>query len=71
MIFEIDILILVNRVIKTDIVVLKRSCVLISFLSPSLAGGAVFSEYSSVHLHRSEVGQDHQLALAGEIERQN
>lgn len=70
MIFEIDILILVNRVIKTD-VVLKRSCVLISFLAPSLAGGAVFSEYSSVHLHRSAVGQDHQLALAGEIERQN
>lgn len=44
---------------------------LIIFLAPSLAGGAVFSEYSSVHLHRSEVGQDHQLALAGEIERQN
>lgn len=37
-------------------------------VSPSLAGGAVFSQHSSVHLHRSEVGQDHQLALAGETE---
>lgn len=43
-------------------------CVLISVVSSSLAGGAMFSEYSSVHLHRSEVGQDHQLALAGETE---
>lgn len=41
---------------------------LISVVSSTLAGGAVFREYSSVHLHRSEVGQDHQLALAGEAE---
>ena len=26
----------------------------------------MFSEHSSVHLHRSEAGQDHQLAVAGE-----
>lgn len=26
----------------------------------------MFSKYSPVHLHRSEAGQDHQLALAGE-----
>lgn len=31
----------------------------------------MLGEYPSVHLHRSEVGQDHQLALAGEIARQN
>lgn len=29
------------------------------------AGSVVFSEYSSVHLHCSEVGPDHQLAMAG------
>lgn len=31
----------------------------------------MFSKYSSVHLHRSEVGQDHQLALAGESKVMN
>lgn len=41
---------------------------LITLVSSSSAGGAVFRQYSSVHLHRSEVGQDHQLALAGETE---
>lgn len=29
------------------------------------AGSVVFSEYSSVHLHCSEVGPYHQLAMAG------
>lgn len=29
----------------------------------------MFSKYSAVHLHRSEAGQDHQLALAGEAHK--
>lgn len=44
---------------------LKVNTVLISSSSSS-AGGVVFGEHSSVHLHRSEAGQDHQLAVAGE-----
>lgn len=32
----------------------------------SSAGGAVFCKYPAVHLHRSEVGRNHRLALAGE-----
>lgn len=41
------------------------------FVSPDFhlyhisAGSVVFSEYSSVHFHCSEVGPDHQLAMAG------
>lgn len=34
-------------------------------------GGVVFSEHSSIHLHCSEVGPDHQLAVAGEGQNQS
>lgn len=44
---------------------LINTTVLIYHLHHFLAGSVVFSEYSPVHLHCSEVGPDHPLAMAG------